>query len=177
MNIFRIVWPEIPEIEGIELGLANTDDAEFIGLLSHYYVETGLTGWSWHPERVAAQIRNPEALVIVGRADEIVVAAAIVEYRKYEGHLDLLAVEPAFQRLGIGTCLMKYLERSASLEGHSKMSLEVRLNNRTARAFYRSLGYEEQEIKKDYYRGNEAALYMSRLIKPYPMTSLLSDYP
>ena len=170
MDLFKTVWPDLPDLNGVQLGLARVEDIGFIGLLSRHFVESGLSGWSWNPNRVAEQIQNPDSLVMVARDEEIVVATAIVEYGRTVSHLNLLVVEPGYQRTGIGTCLVRYIENSAVLLGHDKIHLEVRLHNFGARAFYRTLGYKEIEVQKNYYRGREAAVYMVHEIQTSPTT-------
>jgi ribosomal protein S18 acetylase RimI-like enzyme len=59
-----------------------------------------------------------------------------------------LAVAPLFRRQGVGRALVTaWLERSAGT-----VYLEVRPSNRTARLFYKSLGFEEFTMRPDYYR-------------------------
>ena len=168
MDIFQIIWPEFPVIKGIEIDLARSDDGESIGNLSKKLIETGLPRWAWNPERVISQITSPDSLVLVGRAQLQVAAFAIMQFGQKEANLSLLAVDKEFQRIGTGRCLVRFLENSAFLMGNSSVRLEVRSQNTSARAFYRSLGYREIEVLERYYSNQETAIRMScRLhIKP-----------
>ncbi|MCG8339604.1 MAG: GNAT family N-acetyltransferase [Proteobacteria bacterium] len=175
MDIFKAIFPDLPNLKNATLDLADSDDAEFIALLSKHYVESGMSGWSWSPMRVIRQIQNPDSLVLVGRSDDRIIAGAIVEYGALDAHLNLLAVEPLYQRNGIGTCLMKYIENSALLEGNTRVCLEVRLSNPGAREFYKALGYKEIHIKNNYYKGSESAVYMQRNLTTNPTDQTLKD--
>ncbi len=175
MDIFKTIYPDLSDLKNVTLDLADSDDAEFIALLSKHYVESGMSGWSWSPMRVIRQIQNPDSLVLVGRSDDRVVAGIIAEYGALEAHLNLLAVEPLYQRTGVGTSLMRYIENSAILEGNSRVCLEVRLSNPGAREFYKALGYKEIHIKNNYYKGNESAVYMQRNLANNPTNQIFKD--
>jgi len=72
----------------------------------------------------------------------------------------LLFVSPGHRRRGIGRALMR-----AFLEGfRGTVYLEVRESNQAARAFYKSLGFQEITIRPRYYEApQEAAIVMKFL--------------
>ena len=76
-------------------------------------------------------------------------------------HLNLLAVDPAYRRFGIGRQLIEWLEETARVGGIFSVNLEVRANNGGALAFYRTLGYRETKYIPGYYSGREAAVGMT----------------
>jgi ribosomal-protein-alanine N-acetyltransferase len=76
-------------------------------------------------------------------------------------HLNLLAVQPEFQRLGLGTRMIRWLEESAQVAGVRAIHLEVRARNQNARRFYRRLGFLQMALLPKYYRGVEAAVWMA----------------
>jgi ribosomal-protein-alanine N-acetyltransferase len=93
-----------------------------------------------------------------------------MKFADESAHLHLLGVQPGFQRLGVGRDLIEWLEQSARVAGTFIVSLEVRAGNRSARAFYRRLGYTEIVRIPGYYRGCEDAIRMSRDVRcPYPL--------
>ncbi|MEE9212370.1 MAG: GNAT family N-acetyltransferase, partial [Phycisphaeraceae bacterium] len=69
--------------------------------------------WSWTPERVAKHIRHPDSLVLTARAGGEVAGFAIMQFSDTTAHLNLLAVEPRYERLGIGRRLVEWLEATA----------------------------------------------------------------
>ena len=145
----------------IELRLAKLEDAQRISLMSRDLVEQGLP-WSWGTTRVTQQIHCPDTVVLTARACERVIGFAIMRFLEESAHLNLLAVDMRYQRLGIGRRLMEWLEKSARVAGTFIISLEVRVTNERARAFYRRLGYMELARIPRYYSGREAAMRMSR---------------
>ena len=145
----------------IELRLARLDDARRISLLSRDLVEQGLP-WSWGTARIAQQIRCADTVVLTACSCERVIGFAIMRFLEESAHLNLLAVDVRYQRLGIGRRLIEWLEKSARVAGTFVISLEVRISNERARAFYRRLGYTELARIPRYYSGREAAMRMSR---------------
>ncbi len=145
----------------IELRLARPEDARRISLMSRDLVEQGLP-WSWGTARVTQQIRCPDTVVLAACSRERVVGFAIMRFLEESAHLNLLAVDVRYQRLGIGRQLVEWLEKSARVAGTFIISLEVRITNERARAFYRGLGYTELARIPRYYSGREAAMRMSR---------------
>ncbi len=148
-------------ISGLTLGLAQPSDAAAIAHMSKRLIEAGLS-WSWTPERVAKHIRHRESVVITARAGGEFAGFAIMQFSDVTAHLNLLAVEPTYERLGIGRRLVEWLEESAVTAGTFVIALEVRATNVEARRFYRRLGYREVRCLAGYYCGVENAVRMVR---------------
>ena len=68
-----------------------------------------------------------------------------------EGHVSTVAVDPAYQRRGIGALLLLDLHRHAVDSAVRAMTLEVRVSNTPAIALYRRFGYAPAGVRKDYY--------------------------
>jgi ribosomal-protein-alanine N-acetyltransferase len=145
----------------ITVRLARTDDAQEIALMARDLIETGL-GWSWTRVRVSKSIGNRDTLSIVMCRGTRLVGFAVMFFGDEHAHLNLLAVRPEFQRLGLGTRMIRWLEESAHAAGIRAIHLEVRARNQQARRFYRRLGFLEMALLPKYYRGVEAAVWMAR---------------
>lgn len=65
-----------------------------------------------------------------------------------EAHVTNIAVDPAYQHMGLGRFLMQFMIGRAIDYGSQKMTLEVRTNNDIAKHLYRSLGFQDGKIKK-----------------------------
>jgi ribosomal-protein-alanine acetyltransferase len=144
----------------IRLGLAHADDAPTIATMSRQLVEYGLR-WSWDEARIERALRNRDCVVLAARDRKRVVGFAIMEFYAIHAHLNLLAVQPGFQRHGIGRQLIDWLEASARTAGIFTIHLELRAGNDAARRFYEKLGYREVGRRPAYYDGREDALRMS----------------
>ncbi|NCB44963.1 MAG: ribosomal-protein-alanine N-acetyltransferase [Clostridia bacterium] len=90
-------------------------------------------------------------------------AGAIEEtdQEKY-GHICNLAVSPDMRGFGIGRLLLRKLERDFFMQGCTGCSLEVRVGNTPARAFYKKIGYEDVILFGEYYKDGEDAVVMMR---------------
>jgi molybdenum cofactor biosynthesis protein B len=98
--------------------------------------------------------------VLAARERRRLAGFAIMEFYDEHAHLSLLAVQPGYQRLGIGRQLIEWLESSARVAGTFTVRLELRASNDGARLFYERLGYREVGRRPAYYGGREDALRM-----------------
>jgi len=92
---------------------------------------------------------------------------AIMRYGQDVAHLNLLAVDPAHRRRGVGRALLGWLEESARTAGTFVIGLELRAGNELARTFYRALGYRELGQIPGYYQGIESAIRMARDVRAH----------
>jgi ribosomal-protein-alanine N-acetyltransferase len=167
----------------LSLGPARRADLARIAALSRAAIETGLIA-SWTEPRLERMRRHPETMVLVARCKSgasspgapaspgtapLAAAAAaefagfgIMVYGDSRAHLNLLGVEPRFQRRGIGARLLRWLERSALEAGTFDITLEVRAANHAAQSFYLARGYEAVGRIERYYQGVEDAIRMRR---------------
>ena len=145
----------------VTFNLAQPGDAEVIGEMSKRLIEVDLP-WSWKPRRVAWHIGNANSVVLTARVGGGIVGFAIMQFADETAHLNLLAVEPAYEQLGIGRGLMEWLEKTAATAGTFDIALEVREGNVGARWFYRKLGYREERCLTGYYSRVENAVRMVR---------------
>jgi ribosomal-protein-alanine N-acetyltransferase len=145
----------------MQIRLALPRDAAGIAAMSRDLIEQGL-GWSWTQQRVGRSMRDKNTNVAVACDADQLVGFGIMKYKDEEGHLMLLAVRDSHQRLGIGTALMAWFERTALVAGIGVIYLEARLANTDARKFYSRLGYKEIKTVRGYYRGVEAAVQLAK---------------
>lgn len=151
--------------KSVTIRLARPADMFPISRMSRELIEEGL-GWSWTPARVGREILSAETVVLTGCMDDQVIGFAIMHFGDETAHLNLLAVEPEFQRAGVGRRHVIWLEESALTAGITSIGLELRAGNKVGRCFYRSLGYHETAVVPGYYRGLEAAIRMARTLRP-----------
>jgi [ribosomal protein S18]-alanine N-acetyltransferase len=86
-----------------------------------------------------------------------------------EAHITTLAVEPDYQRQGLGQALLYALIVSAWRRRLEWATLEVRVSNQTAIALYRKFGFQEVGRRRRYYQDNgedALILWRSGLQKP-----------
>lgn len=83
---------------------------------------------------------------LVGEVDGRLVASVMVGYDGHRGWINYLAVHPDFQRRGYATRLMTAAQDLLLRAGCPKINLQVRTSNLQAFPFYRSLGFEQDEV-------------------------------
>ncbi len=85
-------------------------------------------------------------LFFVGLLDDKVIGSVMVGYEGHRGWINYLAVLPDYQKRGYGR---KLVEKSiAELEklGCLKVNLEVRKSNASVIAFYKHLGFKDNQV-------------------------------
>jgi len=98
---------------------------------------------------------------IVAKVGSTVVGYAGLWLSVDEAHVTNLAVDPAWQRLKIGTRLLLDLTHAARSLGYNAMTLEVRVSNTRAQEMYRKFGYAPAGVRRNYYTDtNEDAIVM-----------------
>lgn len=97
--------------------------------------------------------RQPGTEVHVLTSGERIAGSLIlmVPAREKSCHIVSVAVLPEYQGAGLGKELMNHAECRARERNCRWIRLEVRCTNQRARSFYRSLGYTESLILRNYY--------------------------
>jgi|HubBroStandDraft_2_1064218.scaffolds.fasta_scaffold395823_2 N6-L-threonylcarbamoyladenine synthase/protein kinase Bud32 len=144
--------------------LAAPRDAAVISDQSRRLIEAGLRP-TWPAERVLCHIKRTDCVVLTARCPDPLprqlAGFAIMQFGATQAHLNLLAVETAQQRRGLGRRLMHWLHESARVAGTLVLSLELRATNVGAQRFYASLGYQVSGLLPGYYQGLEDGLRMT----------------
>ncbi len=106
----------------------------------------GLTRpWNDPRKDIARKLKvNPE-LFLVGFVNGKVAASAVAGYEGHRGWVNYLAVDPDFQRKGLGRQMMQNVEQALARMGCPKVNIQVRTGNLNAIEFYKNLGYKIDE--------------------------------
>jgi ribosomal protein S18 acetylase RimI-like enzyme len=118
------------------------DEATVVAL----WKECGLTrSWNDPQKDIARKVAVQPELFLVGVADGAVMASVMAGYEGHRGWMNYLAVAPRFRGRGLGRLLVLEVERLLLERGCPKVNLQVRATNPEAVAFYRRLGYAQDE--------------------------------
>lgn len=108
--------------------------------------ECGLTRpWNDPHKDIARKLEVQPELFLVGVVDEALIASVMAGYEGHRGWMNYLAVAPRFRERGYGRALVEHVERLLLERGCPKINLQVRASNPAAVAFYRRLGYAQDE--------------------------------
>lgn len=88
---------------------------------------------------------NPE-LFLVGLIEREIIATAMGGYEGHRGWINYLAVDPHFQRNGLGRKMMDTIQSKLSKLGCPKINLQVREDNLEAVNFYKAIGYAQEPV-------------------------------
>ena len=108
--------------------------------------DCGLTRpWNDPAADIALARRGDNSEVLIGRADDTIVATAMVGHEGHRGWVYYVAVDPAYRQQGFGRAIMEAAEHWLRQRDILKMQLLVRSENTKVQAFYETLGYGVQE--------------------------------
>jgi GNAT superfamily N-acetyltransferase len=104
----------------------GADEAAVIEL----WMQCGLTRpWNDPAKDIARKLTVQPELFLVG----------------HRGWVNYLAVAKAFRKRGLGRALMRRVEQDLKAMGCPKLNMQIRSSNVEVLAFYRDLGYEQDD--------------------------------
>lgn len=108
--------------------------------------ECGLTRpWNDPHKDIARKLGVQPELFLVGVLEGALVASVMAGYEGHRGWVNYLAVSPRHRRHGRARALMQHVEAELLKRGCPKVSLLVRNANAEALAFYKRIGYLQDE--------------------------------
>lgn len=126
-------------------------------------IETASFTEPWSREMFLAELIPGISLALVTWSEENTILGFLCgSIVAGEFHISNVAVEPEARRQGVGSKLLLSALAQASRQGAKTASLEVRVSNLTAQAFYRRFGFTVVGRRRRYYTEPvEDALIMS----------------
>jgi ribosomal protein S18 acetylase RimI-like enzyme len=120
----------------------TSDEAAVVAL----WQACGLTRpWNDPHKDIARKLQVQPELFLVGELDGQLIASAMAGYDGHRGWVNYLAVAPEQQRRGYAAQLMQHIEQQLLAMGCPKLNMQVRTSNSAVLAFYRRLGYAQDE--------------------------------
>jgi ribosomal protein S18 acetylase RimI-like enzyme len=101
--------------------------------------------WNDPHKDITRKLAVQPELFAVGVIDGTLIATLMAGYEGHRGWVNYLAVAPAFRGRGFARALMQHVEELLFRRGCPKVSLLVRTSNPEVVAFYRHLGYIQDE--------------------------------
>jgi ribosomal protein S18 acetylase RimI-like enzyme len=121
----------------------ESDELDVIALWAEVLAYTAAHN---RPEAVIRQkLAVQRELFFVGRLDGRLAGTVLGGYDGHRGWVYSLAVRPDLRRRGVGTALMRHVERELASRGCPKINLQVLATNTATAAFYQKLGYSVEE--------------------------------
>jgi ribosomal-protein-alanine N-acetyltransferase len=124
-------------------------------------IEAAVYPRPWSSRLFEEELTRSNRVYLVARVGDRVVGYAGLLMIADDGHVATVAVDPAWQRRGIATRLLRELVRGALALGANQLTLEVRTSNLGAQDLYRRFGFAPAGARKAYYADNgEDAIVM-----------------
>jgi [ribosomal protein S18]-alanine N-acetyltransferase len=114
----------------------------------------------WSPDQYAREQRSDKSDIVVARLGDQVLAYGCVWSILEEAHITILAVDPQFQRRGLGRLILWGLLECAIKRGLERSTLEVKETNLAALGLYQTYGFTEAGRRPKYYQDGSAALIL-----------------
>ena len=120
----------------------RADEAALIAL----WEECELTRpWNDPRKDIARKLAVQPELFLVGTVNGEIVGSVMAGYEGHRGWVNYLAVAPCSSRRGHARALMQRVEQQLLARGSPKLTLQLRNTNPAAIAFYRRLGYAQDD--------------------------------
>jgi [ribosomal protein S18]-alanine N-acetyltransferase len=110
-------------------------------------------------------LRFPGAECIVaeaGASKPAMVGFCVTAHEEDWGYIVTIDVLEAYRRRGVGTALLREVERRLAVNGAKEVALETAVDNASAIAFWERHGYRTHSVRKGYYPGGRDAYSMSK---------------
>ena len=132
-------------------------------LLQITQLETQIFPDPWTRETFIEAIPDIQSLAVIEK--DRIIGYMVALWAEERIHILNIAVDKNFRKRGIATKLITGLEQSALKQGYRYLSLEVRVSNTDAIAFYTKHKFRTIGQRTQYYRNDEDALIMAKSIK------------
>ena len=103
---------------------------------------------SWNNPRldISRKLSIQSQWFFVGVLQQEIIASAMFGYDGHRGWVNYLAVSPLHQNKGYARKLMECGENALIEAGCPKLNLQIRNSNTQVQAFYRAIGYVQDEV-------------------------------
>ncbi|MEM2943972.1 MAG: GNAT family N-acetyltransferase [Methanomassiliicoccales archaeon] len=114
-----------------------------------------------------AILRNRNFITFIAEVEGSVAGYATMHFSRVsiDSMIVSIAVFPRFRRKGVGTALMRALEKKSVKMGSTRIVLQVNTRNAGALYFYEKLGFYQKCILRDYYGPGIDAFLMEKHVK------------
>jgi ribosomal-protein-alanine acetyltransferase len=114
-------------------------------------------------QQIAHLLAHPNSVSLIAKDNHNIIGFVIgmifAEREKLTGHILTIDVYPSHRRMGIGSTLLKQIEKIFIGKGVKTCYLEAREDNVAALNLYQKLGYKKVGNLKNYYKNAHGILF------------------
>jgi ribosomal protein S18 acetylase RimI-like enzyme len=130
---------------GSTLSIAPIEDQDVAEVIALWQCCGSTRPWNDPAADIALARRGDNSTVLIGRCDGVLAASVMVGYDGHRGWVYYVTVDPDRRYRSFGRAIMSAAEAWLRERGILKLQLMVRKDNAQVHAFYRSIGYYNQE--------------------------------
>lgn len=119
----------------------------------------------WNYNIFKTELENENSKYIVAKIDNEIVGFAGIWIAIDEAHITNIVTKKNYRKKGIGKILLENLIMLSNKLHLNSITLEVKQSNIPAIKLYEKYGFENLGIRKNYYKGNENAIIMTKTLK------------
>jgi ribosomal protein S18 acetylase RimI-like enzyme len=127
------------------LSIAPIEDADIAAVVALWQRCGSTRPWNDPAADIALARSETNSTVLLGRDNGALVASVLVGHDGHRGWVYYVTVDPDRRHQGFGRAIMNAAEAWLRARGILKLQLMVRKDNAQVHAFYRSIGYYNQE--------------------------------
>lgn len=143
------------EIKILPLDVKNADDV--------INIQNNLNIHILSKENILNDLNNSNFKYLMAIYKEEIVGYISFNYI-FDIEIESVIVKSSYQRQGIGSLLLDYIFDFAEEHKINNVFLEVRKSNFAAISLYKKLGFKEISVRKNYYKNNEDALILKKIV-------------
>lgn len=118
---------------------------------------------AWTAKSIYDTFCQKQAFIVTAENEGKVAGYCIVYFVLDEGEIARIAVDTSCRRQGVGCKILNQVNQICVEKGITRLMLDVRESNESARKFYLSYGFQEDGIRKNFYdMPKEHAVLMSK---------------
>jgi len=128
-------------------------------------------GIAYSKRDMHAYLQFPGAECILAESSGEIAGFCISARQSARGYIVTIDVLGKYRKSGIGSALLRELERRLAANGVREVGLETATDNESAIAFWNKHGYRTLGVEKGYYPGGRDAFAMTKTMVPLARAS------
>jgi len=128
-------------------------------------------GVAYSKRDMRAYLQFPGAECILAETPRDIAGFCISARQRTRGYIVTIDVLQKYRKSGIGSALLREVERRLAANGVREVGLETATDNESAIAFWNRHGYRTLGVEKGYYPGGRDAFAMTKTLVPLARAS------